>query len=1034
MRTAMKKHLLLFLLLPSFALSQQHLLINPNNEVFGLKKGESALSTVARSVQSTQDPLSCSSRQYGYPPGSYPTDTRFLALRRNVMAMWFVAPASGTIDSLFWTMNDPHQLNDSTLWLRLARSNITTTNGPGVGAYPTPCSPWGYYRDTNDPVNGITPYKEYATDTTWMSTVTGDVPSFPPIGADMFFDGSHIVDIPVHTNSGLNTFSVVELLTSPVTVSKGDVFFMMLRIPQSIPENGTEYAVFDATEASAPIPSRIWKFYEQTNGPSAQFCSTTPVPYGWIARGGMSGKNDAFVWNWWYSMTVTSDLPPTIISFDHLADDSTNDARQVSAIIQDCNPENPASAIVAVARIVYSVNNGEPDSVNMVNTVGDTWVADIPGQRGGSSVTYFISAYDANGNQAVSEAASYTIVGMNSAFYSVDLEGPSNVPSGNLTSLPNAWSEISGTGNPINDWFNPGSAIPPQDDGTAGPIDLGGSFKFFGQDVRYAWVGVNGAMSLSANADDTIKVTVGSPSCTHHHSVPSSCIPSNFIGVLYSDHVVLPQPYYGHANGVVYSQVIGTKFIVEWDSVGNFFDSPGVFGFQIALDRSDNSITLAYSCDGNEGVVASSFVGIQADPKSKWMSISSGGRPLVLQPSAGKVIKLIPNLAVSLSDGWNLVSVPVAIADPHDLSLFKFAVSRLFAYDGVYRGVDFIQNGVGYWAKYNGSDAVGFPGTGILHDTFNLTEGWNLIGSISKDVPVSSIVQIPPGNLLTPYFSYSSTGYSPSGTIVPGRAYWVRASAAGQLVLDASGSLGKHSSAAPAQPELKDFHRLIIRDGAKHEQVLYFGQENLLHSPIDAFSLPPSPPEGAFDVRFSSDRMLNTYSPDRARAGENLFGISLRNISFPLTVRLELAGDEHRIVSIIENGGSSGKIAHSLANHQELILRDSRVSTLSLKVGDLRTIPAQYSLGQNYPNPFNPTTSISFELKENALVTLQVYNVLGQEVATLLNRAAMDGGEQSVEFDASSFVSGVYYYKIIAQDIGGSSILFSDTRKMLFVK
>ena len=97
-------------------------------------------------------------------------------------------------------------------------------------------------------------------------------------------------------------------------------------------------------------------------------------------------------------------------------------------------------------------------------------------------------------------------------------------------------------------------------------------------------------------------------------------------------------------------------------------------------------------------------------------------------------------------------------------------------------------------------------------------------------------------------------------------------------------------------------------------------------------------------------------------------------------------------------------------------------------------IPKNYALRQNYPNPFNPATTISFELKEEALVTLKIYNILGQEVKELIHNELLDEGMQEVEFDASSLASGVYYYKILAQDAEGSLVLFSDTKKMMLVK
>src|ERR1041385_8416683 len=63
-------------------------------------------------------------------------------------------------------------------------------------------------------------------------------------------------------------------------------------------------------------------------------------------------------------------------------------------------------------------------------------------------------------------------------------------------------------------------------------------------------------------------------------------------------------------------------------------------------------------------------------------------------------------------------------------------------------------------------------------------------------------------------------------------------------------------------------------------------------------------------------------------------------------------------------------------------------------------LPPSFSLHQNYPTPFNPTTTISFDLPGSGVVTLRVFNVLGQQIATLIDHANLDEGEQDVEFDA----------------------------------
>ena len=86
----------------------------------------------------------------------------------------------------------------------------------------------------------------------------------------------------------------------------------------------------------------------------------------------------------------------------------------------------------------------------------------------------------------------------------------------------------------------------------------------------------------------------------------------------------------------------------------------------------------------------------------------------------------------------------------------------------------------------------------------------------------------------------------------------------------------------------------------------------------------------------------------------------------------------------------------------------------------------QFELAQNYPNPFNPTTAIKFNLPEGGNVKLSVYNLLGQEVATLVN-GFKEAGSHTVNFDASNLMSGIYLYKIQANG-------FVQTRKMTLLK
>ena len=81
------------------------------------------------------------------------------------------------------------------------------------------------------------------------------------------------------------------------------------------------------------------------------------------------------------------------------------------------------------------------------------------------------------------------------------------------------------------------------------------------------------------------------------------------------------------------------------------------------------------------------------------------------------------------------------------------------------------------------------------------------------------------------------------------------------------------------------------------------------------------------------------------------------------------------------------------------------------------TVPRDYVLEQNYPNPFNPTTTIAFRMAKQGEVELKIYNLLGQEMATLIDKKRFTEGRHNVTFDASTFASGVYYYKLKVNDI-----------------
>jgi hypothetical protein len=107
-------------------------------------------------------------------------------------------------------------------------------------------------------------------------------------------------------------------------------------------------------------------------------------------------------------------------------------------------------------------------------------------------------------------------------------------------------------------------------------------------------------------------------------------------------------------------------------------------------------------------------------------------------------------------------------------------------------------------------------------------------------------------------------------------------------------------------------------------------------------------------------------------------------------------------------------------------LADTLFRGTVVSVIDEPVIPAEFRLEQNFPNPFNPGTTIQFQLPAESHVTLIIYDVLGQEVATLIDEKR-EAGKYIMQFDGSNITSGIYFYRLHA----GSYI---ETKKFMLLK
>ncbi len=999
----MKDLVLLMFLVANLASAQVRYLVTPNNDAIPLKPGESSAEAARRIglPQSLQGGCS-DTQQVGFMPDRAPTQAEYRIGPGGVVGMWFVVPASGTIDTVFW-MGGSIVSSPEPLLLQIHRSNIYPGHGPGTPPYPDPCTPWGYWVNTNDPIGNVGPFEEEATDTTWQSTISGPG-SFPPAGEELWGMGGY----PVEDQANSLNSAAMSALGGPLPVSQGEAIFVSLRIGDSN-IHGVDATTWPANVSQSFLPARDWVFYVRDGtssmGLSGVPCGASePAPAGWYARGGPTGLGDGLIWNWWFTMTVDSPLvPPKISRYDILPNTFSHSSRPISAEITDCFPAGPPESLSV--QLVYSIDGG---SENFLDMGISSPLAIIPGQAGGALVQYHVVA----GNQVGYDEGygSYRVYDLANSYYFAD------------SAALYSWNEIESTGTAIGGWFvAPGGSdypfLPndPADNGTAGPIDLGGPFQFFDSTYRYAWVGVDGAVRLSANPADTSLIDWPSDVYPAYAPEIPGGLPRNCIAPLYKDFVIPPGTYTSRGHGQVYYKLDGERLIIEWDSVASAADSTDTTTtFELIFDRSDNTITFLYKDVGKYVGSGQSVTGLQQEPGSKWIFYNRNALPPETMLRNGLAVKFTPTAAAAAQ--WELVSNPNAVADPRREAIFPRALSPAYTYRSGYVASDTLKNGVGYWMKFSPALFNRIPGTPLAVDTVRVSAGWNMIGSVGAPIAAGALIQIPDSLIVSEVFGYEAGGYSAADTINPAIGYWVKAKAPGELILGSPGPLRASSGSL-----LRSCDRLIVRDARGLRQTLYFTGVSLSPEEMNSLELPPSPPGNAFDVRFAGNRIIE--SPAGGVAGR--FPILISGAMYPVSIAWSI-GSKRSYAGL---SAGSGEIPIEGEGKIQLAAPDPAVA-LILSSGN-EAFPAEFALSQNYPNPFNPTTVIRYNLMRPSQVTLRVYSILGEVVRELVN-VRQEAGRHAVEFDARGLASGIYYYRLTAG--GGGTNWFQETRKMVLVR
>ncbi|MBI1805182.1 MAG: T9SS type A sorting domain-containing protein [Ignavibacteriae bacterium] len=209
---------------------------------------------------------------------------------------------------------------------------------------------------------------------------------------------------------------------------------------------------------------------------------------------------------------------------------------------------------------------------------------------------------------------------------------------------------------------------------------------------------------------------------------------------------------------------------------------------------------------------------------------------------------------------------------------------------------------------------------------------------------------------------------------------------------------------------------MIIRDGRGIEQRLFFTTDPVDETILSYFELPPLPPEGSFDARFTSQGLFESIHPGKPGV------VLIHSAHQPLRIDWDVHIGKYQLLS----GKSAARLAVLEGKGFRTIDTDSLSKLELVDMHEKGEVPKDYALIQNYPNPFNPTTNFRFSILDFGMVTLRVYDMLGREIATLVNEAK-EPGEYTISWDATGMPSGVYYYKLQA----GS---FHDTKAMLLIR
>jgi hypothetical protein len=348
---------------------------------------------------------------------------------------------------------------------------------------------------------------------------------------------------------------------------------------------------------------------------------------------------------------------------------------------------------------------------------------------------------------------------------------------------------------------------------------------------------------------------------------------------------------------------------------------------------------------------------------------------------------------VNVINGWNMVSSPgLHPTDQNVETWWTHKTGTVWGFNGVqYVAKTVTTPGEGYWMKNTVLETYNYPAIAIVpHNPVPVTLGWNLVGGYETSPTITSLKAANP-QITGTVWGFNGVQYVAATNLVPGYSYWVKTTSAGTITIP--DAIAKGNEVVELFKE--DWGRIILTDAAGLSYTLYSVKGEV---DLSQYEMPPLPPSGTFDIRFSSGRIAENIN-------SSIQTIDMSGVTYPLTVRVE--GMDIRLMD------ETGKTVNvNLKSGEDIVISDATIQKLMVSS---ELLPTVFSLDQNYPNPFNPSTVISWQTAVGSRQTIKVYDILGNEVATVIDEYR-EAGKYQIEFNATELASGVYFYQLRAGD------------------